>query len=322
MIPPRVFAAAGALAAGVAALSAASSAPQSAAHTPPAHSAKVPTTAAEIGIAAIWQQDSVTWDELRPILAERAGAMALEEALLDKRVRATAAERGISITDALLAAEEAALREQLSPEPDRAERLLEEVRARQGLGPRRWRALLWRNAALRSLVARDVTVLPEQVEAALDSVHGGKRKARVISVPDLRAAQRVAERLAAGEAFADVAAESSTDASAARGGLIAPVSRLDPSYPAAFREALWSLAAPGAVSPPVLSSNGFVLVRYEGDVPAAAAPPADARAAAERAVRLAQERARMEELARDMVRGAKPTIFDDSLADSWRRASR
>jgi hypothetical protein len=321
-----MIAAAGVLVAGAAALAAAPSgavasaqgaqdAPQGA---PPARS---PTTASEIGIAAIWQRDSVTWDDLRPILAERAGAMALEEALLDKRVHAAAAERGISVTEAMLEAEEAALREQLAPEPDRAERLLEEVRARQGLGPRRWRALLWRNAALRALVARDVAVLPEQVDAALDAVHGAKRKARVIAVPDLRAAQRVVERLAAGEAFADLAAEASTDSSAARGGLIAPVSRLDPAYPAAFREALWALAAPGTVSPPVLSTSGFVLVRYEGDVPATT-PAADARAAAERAVRLAQERARMEELARDMVRGAKPTIFDDSLADSWRRANR
>jgi len=30
----------------------------------------------------------------------------------------------------------------------------------------------------------------------------------------------------------------------------------------------------------------------------------------------------MEELARDLVRGAKPTIFDDGLADSWRRSGR
>lgn len=296
------------------------------AQTPAQPSSNTPAaraeSAADVGIAAIWQQDSVSWRELQPVLAERAGAAALEEVLLDKRVRAAVAERAIEVTDAMVREEEAALRAQLSSDAERADRLLDEVRARQGLGPRRWSALLWRNAALRAMVARDVTVLPQQVDAALDAAHGAKRKARVIAVTDLRAAQRVAERLAAGEVFADLAAELSSDTSAARGGSIAPVSRLDPAYPAAIREALWAIPTVGTASPPVLSTNGFVIVRYEGDVPASASVPADARAAAERAVRYAQERARMEETARDMVRGAKPTIFDDSLADSWTRVNR
>lgn len=278
--------------------------------------------AADVGIAAVCDKDSITWQELQPVLAERAGAAALEEVLLDKRVRAAAQDRGIVVTDEMMKREGDSLRAQLSPDGARAEQLLDEVRARQGLGPRRWQALLWRNAALRAMVARDVEVRPEQVTAQVDAVYGPKRRARVIAVPDMRAAQKAIERLKAGEAFGDVAAEVSTDASASRGGLIAPVSRLDPAYPASFREALWSIAGVGEVSSPVLSSNGLVLVRFEGEEPAAAQPPADARTAAERAVRFAQERARMEELARDLVRGAKPTIFDDGLADSWQRSGR
>lgn len=276
------------------------------------------TPPGEIGMAATCGGETISWSELRPILAERAGAAAIEEVLLDKRLRTTAAQRGITITEEAMRAEEAALRHQLSTDAERAERLLEELRARQGLGPTRWRALLWRNAALRALVAEEVQVQPAQVEAALDAAHGPRRRARVIAVPDLRTAQHVSERLKAGEAFPDLAAELSTDVSAARGGLIAPVSRLDPAFPTAFREALWALAAVGGVSPPVMTGAGFVLVRYEGDVPATT-PPADARAEAERAVRLAQERALMETLARDMMRDANPSIFDESLADSWRR---
>ena len=56
--------------------------------------------------------------------------------------------------------------------------------------------------------------------AAHDAAHGAKRGARVIAVPDLRAAQAVADRLAKGERFEDLAAELSTDPSAARGGLV------------------------------------------------------------------------------------------------------
>ncbi len=283
--------------------------------------AEPPKRAVDVGIAAICGQDTVTWSDLRPILNERAGAAALEEALLDKRVHAAAQEQALAITEEMLRDEERVLREQLSTDPARADRLLDEVRQRQGLGPTRWRALLWRNAALRQMVAKDVQVLPQQVEAALDAAHGPRRSARIIAVPDLKATKDVADRLAKGDSFADIATAVSTDASAPRGGLIAPVSRLDPAFPAAFREALWSLDKPGGVSAPVLVTTGYVIVRYEGDVPGDPAALEAARPKAAAAVRLAQERARMEELARSMVRGAKPTIFDESLADSWNRAN-
>lgn len=280
-----------------------------------------PKRAVDIGIAAVCGQETVTWNDLRPILNERAGAAALEEALLDKRVHAAAEERALTITEDMLRDEERVLREQLATDPARADRLLDEVRQRQGLGPNRWRALLWRNAALRQMVAKDVQVLPQQIEAALDAAHGPRRAARIIAVPDLKATKDVADRLAKGDAFADVATAVSTDASAPRGGLIAPVSRLDPAFPDAFREALWSLDKPGAVSAPVLVTTGYVIVRYDGDVAGDPAALEAARPKAAAAVRLAQERARMEEMARSMVRGAKPTIFDESLADSWNRAN-
>ena len=205
--------------------------------------------------------------------------------------------------------------------PARARTLLGEIRARQGLGPVRWRSLLWRNAVLRALVAADVRVEEPQVVAAHDAAHGAKRRARVIAVPDLRDAQRVQERLASGEPFEAVAADASTDPSAARGGLVTPMSRLDPGVPAAVREALWALAKPGDLSPPVLIPSGYLLVRFEGEDPGDGVALEAVRARAERSVRLAQERARMDTLAADLLRGVRPTIFDESLADSWNRVT-
>jgi parvulin-like peptidyl-prolyl isomerase len=162
-------------------------------------------------------------------------------------------------------------------------------------------------------------VQDEQVRAAHDAAHGPRRRARVIAVPDLRVAQAVSDRLAKGERFEDVAAELSTDPSAARGGLVNGMSRLDPAVPASVREALWALAAPGAVSPPVLVGTGYLLVRFDGEDPGDGVPLEAVRADAERAVRLAQERARMDTLAQEMLRGLNPVILDDSLADAWNR---
>ena len=271
------------------------------------------------GVAAMWKQQVVTWDRLRPVLAELAGNEALQEALLDALLEDRARERGIAPDEAAIAREEETLRGYLDRDPAKADRLLGEVRARQGLGPVRWRALLRRNALLRAMVAADVTVQDEQVRAAHDAAHGARRRARVIAVPDLRAAQGVADRLAKGERFEDVAAEASTDPSAARGGLVNAMSRLDPAVPASVREALWALAAPGAVSPPVLVGTGYLLVRFEGEDPADGVPLEQVRTEAERAVRLAQERARMDTLAQEMLRGVNPVILDESLADAWNR---
>lgn len=289
--------------------------------TTPADGAAAPRSAESIGIAAIWGQHTVRWDRLRASMSELAGAEALREAILDDLLLEKARERSIEVTEELLRAEEATLLSYLDKDPQRAARLLTQLRARQGLGPTRWRALLWRNAVLRALVARDVEVVEAQVVAAHDAAHGPRRKARIIAVPDLRAAQRVTDRLAAGEHFEEVAAAESTDASAARAGLISPVSRLDPAFPNAVREALWAIPAPGKLSPPVLVSTGYVLVRYDGDLPGDGVTLAQVRADAERAVRLAQERARMDQLAQDLLRGVKPSIFDASLADAWDRAA-
>ena len=69
----------------------------------------------------------------------------------------------------------------------------------------------------------------------------------------------------------------------------------------------------------VLVDTGYLLVRMEGEDPGDGTPLDAVRDRAVRAVRLAQERARMDQLAQDLVRGLQPTIFDDSLADGWNR---
>lgn len=271
------------------------------------------------GIAAIWKQNTVTWDRLRPVLSEIAGNAALQEVLLDDMLSTRARERGIAPDEAAIKREEETLLGYLDKDRARAERLLDDLRARQGLGPVRWQSLLWRNAVLRALVAPDVEVQETQITAACDAAHGPKRKPRVIAVPDLRSAQTVTQRLESGERFEDVAVQISTDQSAARGGMVTPMSKLDPSVPAAIREALWSIPKVGGVSPPVLIGTGYLIVRFDGEIPGDGVDLASVRGEAARAVRVAQERARMDQLAQDLTRGANPTIFDDSLADAWGR---
>jgi hypothetical protein len=270
--------------------------------------------------ALTWKGDVVTWPELQPLLAERAGAVVIEETLLDRQLERLLAERGMKVEAQAMDRERSELLESLSPDPVRAERLLGELRAVQGLGEQRWNALLRRNASARLLVQDQVTLTPESVDASLDATYGPRRMCRVISAPDLKTCAEASRRIDSGQPFGEVAAMMSTDPSASRGGLVNPVSRLDPTWPSAFRQAVWSLAI-GGTSAPVLVNEAYVIVRVESETPSN--PPQDpavARRAAEREVRRNQERVRMEALVTGLRQAQRDAvILDPALRDAWTR---
>jgi parvulin-like peptidyl-prolyl isomerase len=270
--------------------------------------------------ALTWKGDVIEWSELQPLLAERAGAVVIEETLLDRQLDRLLAERGLKVDAAATDRERAELLESLNADPERAERLLLELRALQGLGERRWAALMRRNAAARLLVQDQITLTPEAVDAALDATHGARRVCRILTVADLKTCAEARRRIDAGQPFGEVAAMMSTDPSSSRGGLVNPVSRLDPTWPSAFRQAVWALQI-GGTSAPVLVGDAYVLVKVESETPAnAPADPAAARRAAEREVRRNQERVRMEGLVSGLRQGQRDAvILDEALRDSWSR---
>lgn len=269
--------------------------------------------------AAAWRGDVIEWSELRPLMTERSGAMVLEEALLDRQLDRLMRERGLRLSPELVEREVQDLLSGLSDDPDRSTMLLQELRTAQGLGERRWQALLRRNASARLLVRDEVRVTPQAVEAAMDAAHGPRRRCRIMALPDLEACAEARRRLEAGEPFGEVAVALSTDRSAARGGLVNPVSRLDPSWPAGFRQALWDLPE-GGTSAPVLLEQRYVLVRMEGEEPRREVDPARARADADRDVRRTQERILMEAMVSGLREAQRDVVVqDEDLRAAWRR---
>jgi parvulin-like peptidyl-prolyl isomerase len=277
-----------------------------------------PRTAAPAGVPAVWRNDAVVPEELNARAAEAAGALVLEEILVERALRTELARRGLSVDDAALAREESMAREALSADPARAEQLLQALRASQGLGAIRWVSLLWRNAALRTIAREQSSVGEAEIATAYDLRHGPRRAARIIVLADLTSVQAATDRLKAGEPFSDVATAMSSDASRDRGGLVSPVSRMDPTWPAPVREALWALA-PGERSAPVLTDDGYILVRCEGELAGSGIAPEAVRAESERTARLAIDRVEMDRILREIVRSLDPTIFDRSLEESWKR---
>jgi parvulin-like peptidyl-prolyl isomerase len=114
----------------------------------------------------------------------------------------------------------------------------------------------------------------------------------------------------------DVAVEVSTDTSAARGGLLEPISRADASYPQVMREALWALV-PGELSRPVFLSDRYAVLSLVRVVDGDDADFHAVRPDLERMVRLNQERILMDDLARQLVAEASITIIDEEVKWSW-----
>jgi parvulin-like peptidyl-prolyl isomerase len=266
--------------------------------------------------AALVEGRIVDWGELQPLLNEAAGSDVLAEVILDRMLSRELKDAGISITAEDVDAERALFYETLSDDPDVAARLARQVRARQGLGPTRLDNLLKRNAALRALVRDQVEINDEAVRRMHDIVHGPKRQARLIITATLNDAQAAINRVNAGEPFSDVAVDLSTDTSAARGGLLEPISRADASYPQVMREALWALV-PDELSRPVFLSDRYAVLTLVRVVDGDGADFHAVRVDLERLVRLNQERIMMDDVARRLLTEASVTIIDNKIKWSW-----
>ena len=266
--------------------------------------------------AALVDGTILGWGEMRPLLNEAAGAVILEEVILDRMLVAELARTGHSVTDRDMERERDLFYRTLSTDPDVAARLARELRIRQGLGRHRLRRLLHRNASLRALVAANVVISEEAIVRTHQILHGPTRRARLMVLPTLAEAQAAINRVRAGEFFGDVPVDVSTDASASRGGLLAPISHADPTYPQVMRDALWALD-PGDVSTPILLAQQYAALMLVARIDGDGVPLEEARVEIQRQVRLSQQRLLMDQKARQLLTEVSVTIFDAALKDSW-----
>ncbi len=271
--------------------------------------------------AALVNGRSILWGDLRPMLAEAAGAEVLEEHILNRAVENLAQESGVTVSPDEIAAEQYLLVHALHSDPSKSLRLLDDYRTSQNLGPVRFQALLKRNATLRALVRDQVQISEESIRRMFDMIHGTQRQARLILAPDLSTAQHALALINAGALFTDVAVELSIDPSARRGGLLEPFSRYDPSYPEGLRSALWSLNL-DEVSAPIMLEQGFAVLQLHKIIEADTVDPAQVRDELAEIVRLDQERLLMDRLAMRLLSDVSVTIFDDSLHHAWQQRRR
>ncbi len=289
-----------------------------------------PAKPKEAPVAIIGEQ-VLGWSDVGPMLAEAAGGQVLEEIALGAVLKDECTKRNIAIGDAEIRAERTLLAEMLAraahlPD-DEGEGLIQNVRRTRGLGDKRFKGLLERNAALRAMVRAGIGDAPiaitqEDIDTAYDLKYGPRVRARLILVRTEQTMRQVKARLVGGVTFAEVAAELSIDPSNARGGLLDPFSLSDSTYPVAVRKALLNLQ-PGSTSEAIGVTSGeetgFAIVKLEENLPAQeGAPKREAAAKAlELEVRTVRERAQMDKLAKKLLRTTTVTPMDASLHWSW-----
>lgn len=263
---------------------------------------------------AIVAGEPIAREALWAYLAEAGGGVALEEAALDALLTKECAARGLVVSQADVESERRLLEEAMGGEGGGA--AVQQVRRARGLGPARWEGLLRRNAMLRALSSADVSVQEADIAREYALRHGVRVRALALTTRTASEAATARERVVSGELFARVAAEISTDASAARGGVIEPINLEDPTYPEAMRRALGACRDGEATSVIALDGGFGVLWRIGSE--GGEGPGLEAvRGEMERAAALRQERAAMGRLAREMLERARVGALDPGLRWSW-----
>lgn len=271
-------------------------------------------------VIALIDNTPVHVEDLAPALYELAGREALREAALDAALADRLAERNIAVTSAMIAREHDLFESRMveASSSDNTTAVREQLYRSRDLGPVRRDALFRRNAALRALVADQVSVSPAEIELAVELAYGPKKVARLILVQNERDAAEVRSALGDRPASSDVARfaeRRSIDPTARRGGQLPPIHLADPNYPIAVREALRTLS-PGSLSAIIPLPEGAALIYLEGDQPATAQPSdAEQRLASE--LRIQRERAEMDRLARTLITQSRVSVLDRSLGWSW-----
>lgn len=291
---------------------------------PAARTADGKTTTGERPVAII-AGTSVPLSEIAPLLCEASGARVLEEVTLGRVLDAQMGAAGLAIDEDAVRREAQLLRDTLSQtvglSADDATTLVSNVRAARGLGDRRFRMLLERNAKLRALVRDQVEIGDEDLQQAFLARHGPKYAVRILVVPTQTKAVEVRDRAAAGESFIDLAVRESSDPSAQRGGLLDAFSTADPQLPVALRQTVAGMNA-GEISNPIIVENGFAVAKVERVIPGSGMTLEGVRPALAAEVRLVRERVLMERLAGRLLNQTQVTVFDRELDWAWRNRAR
>jgi len=274
--------------------------------------------------ALVIGSETMTIGQVAPYLGEAAGAQVIEELLVTRTAERQLVSAGLALTMQDLESERAELMSALasggSGDPDL---LIDSVRRARGLGDARFGLLVRRTAALRKLIASEVSVTEEEIALAHRVRYGEKYRVRLLLTATERDAATALAELSALEGgsrrarFIELAMDRSIDASASAGGLLEPISPADPAYPMIVRTSLPGLT-PGALGPVLALNPNYAVVLMEEVIADQGVGLDTVRESLRTDLRRRQERILMDRRAQSILDATPVTVLDPSLQWSWR----
>lgn len=218
--------------------------------------------------------EAITRDDLFELMLADNGLDAAEQLIATRVVEQAAARENITVTAEEIEAENQRTIEKIAPDVSAADRhrVLAELLNRRGISPLRWQMTMRRNAILRKIAARQITITEPMIRAEYNRQYGPKVEVRHIQVATSREAMNVLDLLGQGNDFAELARQFSTNATTApRGGMIVPFSTDTTEVPQQLRDAAFALDI-GQVSGIVQHLEDYHILKLERRIPAQDVP--------------------------------------------------
>jgi hypothetical protein len=265
-------------------------------------------------IIALVGTKSIRMKDILPALIEIGGKEALDDYMLNMAIEEELRNNSIVITPIEIRAERIQF---LTMYNDISTPNFKKILYEKGYGPNRERQLLWRNAALRKLVAQDVKVTENSVKRMYEIIHGTSYPARVIVTTTHKEATDIFAKLNRGASFTKLAVELSIDPSASRGGIVDSIPIADPIWPAPIREALPKLNV-GEFSSPIFIGDRWIIVQVTSAPVPSTVSFEQVKDEMQTLARLAQERFLMEEIAASLTKQQSITYFNSAFEHASR----
>lgn len=272
-------------------------------------------------------------------LIESHGLALAEQLILTIAARQRAEEMALTVTDRdVRQAHDDALRRLALPldaDPDapldagaldEAKLLLDEFLQAKNISRLEWNLRMEQNAILRKIAEAEVdrlTLSEDLLRDEYEMTYGPRVQIRHIQLSSRQKVAEVRRQLAAGEDFELVARKfSENQITAARGGLMPPISRLDPAVTPLIRETAFSLN-PGQVASPVHEGNWFHILKLERKFPPSNIPFENAdQELLRHKLRDRLVRSRHEDLEAELFQSATVDIRHEKLRGQFERKHR
>ncbi|MDP7008622.1 MAG: hypothetical protein QGI78_03525 [Phycisphaerales bacterium] len=258
----------------------------------------------------------VRLEEMWPFLVEAKGKEIFHEIALGYMIEDSLQRNGFPpVIPDEIAYEKQVL---LNTTGDQSQRELEKMLDIRGYGKERFDSLCVRNAGLRKLIQQNVTITEDSIHRMFALIHGPRYPTRIIVTSTLEEATTATNKINEGIPFSTIAATHSIDQSSANGGVVEPISPVDPAWPSSVRERIQSLPI-GQCSEPILIGDRWILVTVTSAPSKPTAILSDVEGKMELLSRLAIEQLEMEKLSNSLQENIRATIIDTTLKRTLNR---